>query len=209
MNIWTFVTACHPVTPQFVLSYIDDATVSFYHITCTHTHITVDCYLHYTCIHKHMYVHNTLSLTHSTACTDLHTCIIKQLTQALGSVSGSPRGRKCTQGWSSLPGHCQSQRQYTCLHTAGEKRRGRGRGGGGEGGGGEGGSEGGRGGGEGRGAAFITMGIGQMEQDFPYMATFIFPCKSQYVLSVHKPQCNPQPSSNLYNLSHTLASVLR
>ena len=103
LNIGTFVTACHPVTPQFVLSYIDDATVSFYHITCTHTHITVDFYLHYACIHKHMYIHNTLSLTHSTACTDLHTCIIKQLTQALGSVSGSHSGRECTQGWSSLP----------------------------------------------------------------------------------------------------------
>ena len=31
--------------------------------------------------------------------------------------------------------------------------------------------------------AFIATGADQTEQDFPYMVTFTFPCKSQYMFS--------------------------
>ena len=76
----------------------------------------------------HMYtqthVHNTLSLALSTARIDLHTYIVKQSTQTLGSLPGSPRGQECTQGRSSPPGHCQSQRQYTCLRLLLQVKRG-------------------------------------------------------------------------------------
>ena len=108
------------------------ATVSLYHITCTHTHSTSDFHLNYTCIHKHtpetLSPTHTQPLTHTHAHAHLHTLSstphkLWVLCQVSPEAESVPRDGSLHQGIASLSVSVPRRRMSRRM----SRRRGRGR----------------------------------------------------------------------------------